>query len=179
MKHATSLIVAVLLAAIAGGCKGMQQRFVPYTAGQSVGRLTKRSVQFYEGDIATVLALNPTVIGTVIVSGNGRAKFEDCERRAAEEAALRGGTHFVTMDERVIQQIATVPGYSHTTSSASAGAVATRSFAAAGAQATSSTTSVASQTYTTQAPVAQYRVLRIEWERWGDLPRALQPVLSR
>ncbi len=140
------LVIACV--AVAAGC--VSTTFEPYSAAQHYPEAKiAMAIRIYEGDLATLAHANAHIVGKMTLEGKG-VGVDDPEtaHRVAKEAREYGGTHFFLTDSRVDRYF------------------------------TSSGNIITGQ----QGPFishadyqATYVILRVEPDRWHELPKELQP----
>jgi hypothetical protein len=155
-------IVALLLT----GCVEAQIRpetwadFKPRTA-VTKSRLVDKALMAYADDIARLKELGGEDLGMIVVRGNGAATPSELRERAMIEAAVRGATHLLIGGEQVDSEVVTLRGPSAVTSRYGDTLV---------------TTTQPEQKATINRHSGGYEAIRVDPERWSELPDGLRPV---
>lgn len=120
----------------------------------------------YEDDVKTLAEAGGTVLGEIHAGGNGFADNTDLQTKACEEAARRGGTHVLILNEGYVQRVTTTPG------SATIDTTMNRQ----GTQATTNVSYMPPQDFIVNLPVGSYLVVRVPESGWAGLPNGLRPT---
>lgn len=156
MQALSALCVAI---ACAAGC--VSATFHSKT-GQNYSSLTPRAVVVADEEARQVESIG-TVIGTISTNGTADKETADLTDKAAEIAAKNGGTHVILSQEGTIDYTTYTP--EHTTERChdyDDGYKCRVSYHPASEN-------------TTSRPTAEFVVVRVPPERWGQLPETLRP----
>ncbi len=169
-------VVACIGVAVGLGACSTTAEFSPHSAAASWSPVAEAAIQVYPADMPLLERAGARIVGYLKVRGDASTTLADCADRASADAAERGGTHFILLDQDSRTSFVSLPGSSTTTTSGSATAFGGRGWASAYGNSTSQTVYAPGAVIQVSSPVAVYGVVCVDPARWTNLPVSLRPA---
>lgn len=142
------------------GCAEFNTRFEPISAAAPDDRIASRALEYFPADTETIRSAAGAIpLGVLELAGNEAADWDDFIARASKEAAVHGGTHFLTTREVVRDWAHVAPGQATTY----------RWYGG------SSTTYTPPRRTTSATSNVFFYVVRVPRDSWQSLPPKLRP----